>query len=98
MSHSNNMRLVTVALLTALEVILGTFFTVNFAGIAKIGYYSNLNEEIRDTFDENVSITVPKHPSGTAVVLVIEAVADNDDGTPNTVTKTGWEKYYFVYE
>lgn len=67
-------------------------------GIAKIGYYSNLNEEIRDTFDENVSITVPKHPSGTAVVLVIEAVADNDDGTPNTVTKTGWEKYYFVYE
>lgn len=68
------------------------------AGIAKIGYYSNLNEEIRDTFDENVSITVPKHPSGTAVVLAIEAVADNDDGTPNTVTKTGWEKYYFVYE
>ena len=32
------MRLVTVALLTALEVILGTFFTVNFAGIAKIGF------------------------------------------------------------
>ena len=38
MSHYNNMRLVTVALLTALEVILGTFFTVNFAGIAKIGF------------------------------------------------------------
>ena len=32
------MRLVTVALLLALEVILGTFFTVNFAGIAKIGF------------------------------------------------------------
>ena len=32
------MRLVTVALLIALEVILGTFFTVNFAGIAKIGF------------------------------------------------------------
>lgn len=68
------------------------------AGIAKIGYYSNLNEEVRDTFDENVSITVPEHPSDTGVVLVVEAVADNDDGTPNTVTKTGWEKYYFVYE
>lgn len=68
------------------------------SGIAKIGYYSNLNEEIRDTFDENVSITVPEYPSGTGVVLVVEAVADNDDGTPNTVTKTGWEKYYFVYE
>lgn len=68
------------------------------AGIAKIGYYSNLNEEIRDTFDENVSITVPEHPSDTGVVLVVEAVADNDDGTPNTITKTGWEKYYFVYE
>ncbi|MBR2547654.1 MAG: folate family ECF transporter S component [Eubacterium sp.] len=38
MSHYNNMRLVTVALLLALEVILGTFFTVNFAGIAKIGF------------------------------------------------------------
>ena len=68
------------------------------AGIAKIGYYSNLNEEVRDTFDENVSITVPEQPSDTGVVLVVEAVADNDDGTPNTVTKTGWEKYYFVYE
>ena len=68
------------------------------AGIAKIGYYSNLNEEIRDTFDENISITVPEHPSGTGVVLVVEAVADNDDGTPNTVTKTGWEKYYLIYE
>ena len=32
------MRLVIVALLLALEVILGTFFTVNFAGIAKIGF------------------------------------------------------------
>ncbi|MBQ3281507.1 MAG: folate family ECF transporter S component [Eubacterium sp.] len=38
MSHKNNMRLVTVALLIALEVILGTFFTFNFAGIAKIGF------------------------------------------------------------
>jgi ECF transporter S component (folate family) len=38
MSHKNNMRLVTVALLLALEVILGTFFTFNFAGIAKIGF------------------------------------------------------------
>ena len=38
MSYSKNMRLVTVALLLALEIILGTFFTVNFAGIAKIGF------------------------------------------------------------
>ena len=38
MSYSKNMRLVTVALLLALEVILGTFFTINFAGIAKIGF------------------------------------------------------------
>ncbi len=32
------MRLVTVALLTALEVILGSVFTFNFAGIAKLGF------------------------------------------------------------
>ena len=38
MSRDNSMRLVTVSLLLALEVILGTFFTVNFAGIAKIGF------------------------------------------------------------
>ena len=38
MSKDNSMRLVTVSLLLALEVILGTFFTVNFAGIAKIGF------------------------------------------------------------
>ena len=68
------------------------------AGIAMIGYYSNLNEEPREFYDENGSITVPDHPSGTAVVLVVEAVADNDNGIDNTVTKTGWKKYYFVYE
>ena len=38
MSGKNNLRLVIVALLLALEVILGTFFTFNFAGIAKIGF------------------------------------------------------------
>lgn len=38
MSAKNNFRLVIVALLLALEVILGTFFTINFAGIAKIGF------------------------------------------------------------
>lgn len=38
MSNRSTMRLVTVALLLALEVILGTFFTINFAGIAKIGF------------------------------------------------------------
>ena len=38
MSKNSTMRLVIVALLLALEIILGTFFTVNFAGIAKIGF------------------------------------------------------------
>ena len=38
MTAKNTMRLVIVALLLALEVILGTFFTINFAGIAKIGF------------------------------------------------------------
>lgn len=38
MSKSNTLRLVIVALLLGLEVILATFFTVNFAGIAKIGF------------------------------------------------------------
>lgn len=38
MSRKNTQRLVIVALLLALEVILGTFFTINFAGIAKIGF------------------------------------------------------------
>lgn len=38
MSKPNTLKLVIVALLLGLEVILATFFTVNFAGIAKIGF------------------------------------------------------------
>ena len=38
MSQKNTTRLVTVALLLAIEVVLGTLLTINFAGIAKIGF------------------------------------------------------------
>ena len=65
--------------------------------INRIGYYSNLNMEIRDIHKNTVTITVPDCPEGTKVQLFIEAIADNDDGTANTITKTGWKKFILVY-
>lgn len=65
--------------------------------INRIGYYSNLNMEIRDIYKNIVTITVPDYPEGTKVQLFIEAIADNDDGTANTITKTGWKKFILVY-
>ena len=68
------------------------------ADIQRIGYYTNLNMAIRDTFDNQAYITVPEQEPGTRVQLFIEAVAENDNGAPNTVTKTGWKTYILIYE
>lgn len=67
------------------------------ANIQRIGYCSNLNREIRDIYKDAISITVPEQEAGTTVHLFIEAIADNDDGTENTITKTGWKEFVFQY-
>lgn len=68
------------------------------AGISRIGYFTDINRAIRDTFDNKAYITIPEGESGTRVRLFIEAVGSNDDGSSNTVTKTGWIEYILVYE
>ena len=67
------------------------------AEIQRIGYYSNVNMDIRDTFDNDAVIILPAFEEGTRIQLFIEAVATNDDGTANTITKTGWKKYILKY-
>lgn len=67
------------------------------AEIHKIGYYSSINMDIRDIFDNDTSIHLPAFEKGTRIQLFIEAVADNDDGSANTVTKTGWQKFILEY-
>jgi len=67
--------------------------------IAFIAYYfSNTSYEDRIKVNaDHVVITVPEGVTGSCVNLLVEPVASNDDGTPNEVTKTGWQKYTLEY-
>ena len=70
------------------------------AGIAFIGYRFVKNGTlgtITDEYSDSLTFTVPAGQPGTTIAVRIEAVASNDDGTPNTVTKTGWREYYLKY-
>lgn len=70
------------------------------APVAFISYYfaptSNYNERIKVN-DNHVEIVIPDAAIGTLQTLYVETVAENDDGTQNTITKTGWKKYEFEY-
>ena len=55
--------------------------------------YNNRKKEYTDSF----TITVPTASVGTQKILWIEAVDENDDGSSNEVTKTGWQGYYLKY-
>lgn len=67
------------------------------AEIHKIGYYSSVNMDIRDIFDNDTVIYLPAFEEGTRIQLFIEAVAANDDGSANATTKTGWQKFILEY-
>ena len=49
-------------------------------------------------YSSDMTITVPKLAEGSKRILWVEAVDENDDNTPNTVTKTGWQGYYLEWE
>ena len=69
------------------------------ARIAFVGYYWDSKEDkIKDEYSNHLTITVPDNESGTKKTLFIEAVAANNDGDKNPETRTGWQKYYLVYE
>ena len=70
------------------------------AGIAFIGYRFVKNGTlgtITDEYSDSLTFTVPAGQVGTTIAVRIEAVANNDDGSSNTVTKTGWREYYLKY-
>ena len=71
------------------------------AGVAFIGYRyveNGVAGQITDVNSDTLTITVPAGTPGSSIKLRIEAVGNNDDGTPNTVTKTGWREYTLVYK
>lgn len=53
--------------------------------------------EITDVKGGTAEFVIPKMEPGKTLELHIEAVASNDDGSENTVTKTGWQKYTLEY-
>lgn len=70
--------------------------------IAFIGhYFSTLDKDNRENVETDYSnkkeITVPTMPNGTILILSVEAVAKNDNGQNNTITKTGWHNYALIY-
>jgi len=70
------------------------------ADMAFISYYFAPDmafEERIKIVGGTAEITLPKKDPGTLLNLRVEPVASNDDGTENTVTKTGWQKYTLEY-
>lgn len=70
--------------------------------IQRIGYYFYYNGKkegnTTDIYEDNITITVPTGTAGTKRYLYVEAVASNDDGSENTVTKTGWVEITLNYK
>ena len=68
-------------------------------GIAFISYFFSTDsfEDRPFVYSDKAIITVPTKAKGTQVDLYVEPVATNDDGSANTITKTGWQKYTLVY-
>jgi len=71
------------------------------AGIVTIryGYEKNgVKEHIIDILGESdIIIAVPKEEPDTVLTLKIEATTDNDDGSQNTITNTGWQSFKLIY-
>ncbi|MBQ9280274.1 MAG: S-layer homology domain-containing protein [Clostridia bacterium] len=71
------------------------------ADIERIGYNyeeNGVKTTIIDVYKDTLEITVPTGKAGSQKILRIEAVATNDDGSANTITKTGWFDYILKYE
>lgn len=69
------------------------------AGIYMVGYYFEGMTEIKDEFVNDITITIPKANAGMESILYIEAVSTVDKGDkPNTLTKTGWQGYKFIWD
>ena len=68
-------------------------------GIAFISYFFSTGsyENRAFVYSNKAEITVPRAGIKDQIDLYVEPVATNDDGSPNTITKTGWQKYTLVY-
>lgn len=68
--------------------------------IAYIGYYyvENGYDTMKDTYSDTITITIPTMAAGTKRALCIEAVGANNTGVNDNRNRTGWQKYYLVWE
>lgn len=70
------------------------------APIERIGYRYHKNGVLGKTIDiyeDSIEIVLPTENPGTEMFLFIEAVAENDNAKPNTITKTGWIQIKLIY-
>lgn len=71
------------------------------AGVAFIGFYFDHNNErspIVDYPGDTAAFVCPPNPLGTDIELYVEAVSNDDDGSPNLITKTGWHRVVLRYQ
>lgn len=69
--------------------------------ISFIGYYITPDSDFENrvkVYSSHAEIVLPAGGSGEKKTLYVEPVAENDNGDPNTTTKTGWQKYTLIYE
>lgn len=68
--------------------------------IYKSGFYfveNKIETDINTQKEEEFDITIPYGKPGTTKKLYIESVTALDNGKPNTITKTGWQKFILKY-
>lgn len=68
--------------------------------IYKTGFYfveNKIDTDINTQKEEEFDITIPYGRLGTTKNLYIESVTALDNGKPNTITKTGWQKFILKY-
>ena len=54
-------------------------------------------EDIMDIKGDKGTIVVPVKADSGSIILYVEPVAENDNGEPSRITKTGWQKYTLIY-
>ena len=73
--------------------------TAKISWIAVVDGNAKKVTEADKHYSSTYSMTIPKNGvAGQKISYLVEPVADNDDYSENTITKTGWQRFIFQYE
>lgn len=73
--------------------------TAKISWIAVVDGNATKVTEADKHYSSTYSMTIPKNgAAGQKISYLVEPVADNDDYSENTITKTGWKRFIFQYE